>query len=117
MRKVAFAIWSRDDTQSFAAIRTYPLTWFDAVAQGPGREARTFEKLLMNNPMQRSAGLVVIDMRRSDEASPDPEARRRAEWVSKLQSGDVISLLPRRFSGEMHVIYAKIDVYTAYHRG
>ncbi len=74
-------------------------------------ESRIFEGLYT----QITAGISVIDMDRSDEGSSDPEARRRAEWVSKLRSGDVISVVPRACPPGVEMLFASVHVYTACH--
>lgn len=116
MRKVVFKIASHD--QGWCSTREGGnWTWFDVVANGPGRVPRKLERLYTNILADRNARSWVVDMIRSEGRSSDPEARRRADWVGKLQSGDVISVIPRAcFPGWVnHVFCAKVDVYTACH--
>ena len=116
MHKVVFKIASHDQGWC-GRLDEGNWTWFDVVADGPGRKARKFERLYTNILADRNARSWVVDMVRSDGRSSDPEAQRRAEWVGKLQSGDVVSVIPRACFPEWvnHVFFAKVDVYTACH--
>lgn len=116
VRKVVFKIASHD--QGWCSRRDGGnWTWVDVVADSPGRVPRNFERLYTNVLADRNARIWVIDMDRSEVQSSDPEARRRADWVGKLRSGDVISVIPKAcFPGWVNNVYfAKVDVYTAWH--